>query len=308
MAELGNSPSTITGKVLVRIPTKSDALSSRYTFLNLQNAEPNLGIPKFIDSPKNEVSGDDGYRYFLLSNNNQSLSSWRVWSYNTPRIVAYSKENSIALGDNANPINVNSIVYNNHPYGKNVYNSQSFGDNTFNIFSLSGIYLFDATTVGDPASAVAFVVTEDGKVGVNTSFPQEILTVVGNISAGSPSGNTSEGKIITDFGSNLGTFKNATNIIRGVVRIADSAPNVALQFGSGNTFYDTNLYRGGRSILKTDSTLVTTSLSSSGPLSGSELFLTNAAISTFSTPVTASGDFLVLHINGSYRAIRLWDF
>jgi hypothetical protein len=302
-----DSISTITGKVLVRTPTKSDSLSSRYTFLNLQNAEPNLGIPKFTE-PKNEFIGDDGYRYFLLSNNNNSLSGWRAWSYNSPRIVAYSKENSIALGDNANPININSVVYNNHPYGTNIYNSQSFGDNTFNIFSSGGIFLFDATTIGDPASAVAFIVTEDGKVGINTPSPQEALTVVGNISAGSPNGDPTKGKVISDFGSNLGIFKSAINVIRGTVRIADSAPNVALQFGTGNTSYDTNLYRGGRAILKTDNTLVTNSLSSFGPLSGSDIFLTNANVTTFATPVTASGDFLVININGSYRAIRLWDF
>jgi hypothetical protein len=203
-----NTPQTISGKIRTRTPTQAEALSSRYTFLNLNNAEPNLGVPK---SPgiKQEYLGDDGYRYLLLSNNTSSLSAWRVWSYDNPRIAAYSKENSIALGDNANPINNNSIVYNNHPYGTNIYNSQSFRDNSFNVFSLSGIYLFDATTIGDPASATAFVVTDDGKVGINTNSPEEALSIVGNVSA--------TGNLIINTNATLGKGKTSTNILRGTV-------------------------------------------------------------------------------------------
>ena len=32
------------------------------------------------------------------------------------------------------------------------------------------------------------------------------------------------------------------------------------------------------------------------------------SLSTFSTPVTATGDFLVVNIDGQYKAVRLWDF
>lgn len=292
-----SGPNTITGKVRTRTPTQAEALSSRYTFLNLNNAEPNLGVPSTVGE-KNEFVGDPGYRYALLSNNNLSLSSWRVWSYNNPRIAVYSQESSLAIGDNANPINQNSIVYNNHPYGTNIYNSQSFADNSFNVFSLSGIYLFDSTTIGDPASAVSFLVTDDGKVGINTGEPQEALTVVGNVSA--------TGNLFINGNSTLGFSKVFTNTLRGTVRIADSSPS-SMVFGAGNLNYDVNLYRGGANILKTDDTFVCQSLSTITPLSASNVAFTGATVTTLPT-ATASGDFLILNINGTNRAIRLWDY
>lgn len=288
---------TISGKVKTRLPFQADSLDSRYQFLNLQNAEPNLGVPTVV-GPKNEIPGDDGYRYLLLSNNTQSASAWRVWSYNTPRIALYSKENSIALGDNANPIWDQSIVYNNHPYGTNIYNSQAFGKQTFNIFSLSGIYLYDATTIGDPMSAVTFMVSDDGKVGINTDAPSDALTVVGNI--------TGSNNLNITKNTYLGTIgKDAITTLGGRVQIADSSPT-ALIFGSSNTNYDTNLYRAKANTLKTDDLFVTASLSSIGGITGAEINLTNASVQNLSA-ATASGDFLVLNINGLTRAIRLWD-
>jgi hypothetical protein len=177
-------PETITGKVHTRTPTQAQSLSSRYTFLNLQNAEPNLGKPGPTGTSPETTEGYLGLRYALLSNNNSNgLSAWRVWSFDNPRVAFYSVQNSLGIGENANPIRINSIVYNNHPYGKNRYNSESLAANSFNVYSLSGIYLFDSTTVGDPASAVSLVVTESGNVGINTEFPSEVLTVNGNISA-----------------------------------------------------------------------------------------------------------------------------
>jgi hypothetical protein len=288
---------TISGKVKTRTPLQADNLDTRYQFLNLQNAEPNLGIPRVV-SPKNEFPDDDGYRYLLLSNNTQTASAWRVWSYNTPRIALYSKENSIALGDNANPIFDQSIVYNNHPYGTNVWNSQAFGKQTFNVFSLSGIFLYDSTTIGDPVSAVTFIVTDDQKVGINTDAPSEALTVVGNIT-GSNNFNITRNTYLGTIG------KDATTTLGGRVQIADSSP-VSLLFGFSNSNYDTNLYRAGNGILKTDNNLVTASLSSMGGLSAANISLTNSTVQNLPT-ATASGDFLVLNINGSTRAIRLWD-
>jgi len=184
MAGFNIVPQTITGKVHTRTPTQAQALSSRYTFLNLQNAEPNLGIPGPAGTSPETTEGYLGLRYALLSNNHSNgLSAWRVWSFDNPRVAFYSVENSLGIGENANPIRINSIVYNNHPYGTNRYNSESLAENSFNVYSLSGIYLFDSTTVGDPASAITFVVTESGFVGINTEFPNAELTVNGGISA-----------------------------------------------------------------------------------------------------------------------------
>jgi hypothetical protein len=47
---------------------------------------------------------------------------------------------------------------------------------------------------------------------------------------------------------------------------------------------------------------------STGVLSANNIKINQATIQTFVNPVTASGEFLVLNINGTNRAIRLWDF
>lgn len=226
MAGFKISPETITGKVHTRTPTQAQSLSSRYTFLNLQNAEPNLGKPGPAGTSPETTEGYLGLRYALLSNNNSNgLSAWRVWSFDNPRVAFYSIQNSLGIGENANPIRVNSIVYNNHPYGKNRYNSESLAANSFNVYSLSGIYLFDSTTVGDPASAVSLVVTESGNVGINTEFPCEILTVNGNISAsGSLSAFASTGRWHLLAGS---VNEGFGNVATGVASHAEGEDNIA---------------------------------------------------------------------------------
>jgi hypothetical protein len=188
MGSFNVNPTTILGKIHVRTPTQAEPLSSRYTFLNVNNAEPNLGKPPgiFGGTYYSTLTSDEylGIRYALLSNNH-SGSAWRVWAYDNPRIAAYSKEGSLGIGDNAYPLNIKSFVYSNYAFDNqnNRYNSQSFSNKTFNVFALSGIYLFDSTTIGDPASAIAFIVTDTGNVGVGLENPSEKLTVVGNISA-----------------------------------------------------------------------------------------------------------------------------
>ena len=207
------NPTTILGKIHVRTPSQAESLSSRYTFLNLNNAEPNLGRPPeavtgglyYSSLTSSELLG---IRYALLSNNH-SGSAWRVWAYDNPKIATYSKEGSIGLGDNAFPINIKSFVYSNYAYDNqnNRYNSQSFSNKTFNVFALSGIYLFDSTTIGDPASAIAFIVTDEGNVGVGTETPNERLTVVGNISAtGTIYANALSANVISISGLNFGCY------------------------------------------------------------------------------------------------------
>jgi len=304
MAGFNIVPQTITGKVHTRTPTQAQALSSRYTFLNLQNSEPNLGKPGPAGTSPETTEGYLGLRYALLSNNNSNgLSAWRVWSFDNPRVAFYSIQNSLGIGENANPIRINSIVYNNHPYGRNRYNSESLAENSFNVYSLSGIYLFDSTTVGDPASAVSLVVTESGFVGINTEFPNAELTVNGSISARNNA--TVVGNLDVNGNTNLGNAKTDVNTFRGEVKIADSSIN-SLIFGDGNSSYDTNLYRLDVGILNTDNAFYCNSLSSTNALTGADIKLTGASVITPST--TASGDFLILNINGTNRAIRLWDY
>ena len=170
-----NALQTITGKVRTRSPFQ--ALSSRYTFLGLREAEPSLGVP----GPAGEAPTNDGIRYPVLSNALSGVSAWRVFAYDNPKIAAYSKVNALAIGDNAfvGPTK-NSMVYSNYLYGGNRYNSTALADNSFNVYSLSGIYLYNPTTIGDPLSAIAFVVDEKGKTGIGTDSPREKLDVIGN--------------------------------------------------------------------------------------------------------------------------------
>jgi hypothetical protein len=170
-----NALQTITGKVRTRSPFQ--ALSSRYTFLSLREAEPNLGIP----GPAGIAPTNDGIRYPVLSNALSGVSAWRVFAYDNPKIAAYSKVNALAIGDNAfvGPTK-NSIVYSNYVFGGNRFNSTALADNSFNVYSLSGIYLYNPTTVGDPLSAIAFVVDENGNTGIGIDSPREKLDVIGN--------------------------------------------------------------------------------------------------------------------------------
>jgi hypothetical protein len=173
-----NALQTITGKVRTRSPFQ--ALSSRYTFLSLREAEPNLGIP----GPAGIAPTNDGIRYPVLSNALSGVSAWRVFAYDNPKIAAYSKVNALAIGDNAfvGPTK-NSIVYSNYVFGGNRFNSTALADNSFNVYSLSGIYLYNPTTVGDPLSAIAFVVDENGNTGIGIDSPREKLDVIGNVRA-----------------------------------------------------------------------------------------------------------------------------
>lgn len=308
MAKYITTPETISGKVRVRLPAQAQALSGRYTFLNLPNAEPNLGTPV---SPGSACPDPDGIRYALLSNNSYSTTitpptAWRVWSVDSPRIAAYASKSSLAIG-NGQPVNSNSLVFSNYNYTtNNIYNSQTFDENTFNVFSMSGIYLYNPTTVGDPASATAFIVTDSGFVGVNTDTPNTNFTVNGSISARN---NISAVQNLTIGGnSTLGNDKNDVNILRGTVKIGDSSSN-AILFGEGNITgnYDTNLYRESPDLLKTDDSFHCYALSSMYGLTGADISLTTANVTNLVT-ATASGDFLTLNINGTNRAIRLWDY
>jgi len=299
------NPTTISGKVRLRTPAQAQALSARYIFNNLANSEPNLGIPTSVAPSPDPF----GIRYFLQSNNSYSTSTsnptaWRVWSYSNPSIATWSIQKSIGLGDDARPIRSNCLVYNNHPAGGNRYNSEGFRDLTFNVFSLSGIYLFDPTTVGDPASATSFIVTNDGNVGINIETPKERLTVFGNISS---SGSLSAGNIRIFDKSFLGLSKVDETIVRGFLKIGDGTQGYGILFGDNGINYDCNLYRQSSGILQTDANLYCNSLSSTFGLSAADITLTNAYTTTPAS-VSDSGQFLILKINGTQKAIRLWDF
>ena len=136
------------------------------------------------------------------------------------------------------------------------------------------------------------------EVWVSDLNPIKVDAVVGNISA--------TGGIAADGNNTLGNSKSDINILRGYVRISDSFAS-PLTFGNNNASFDTNLYRIKANTLNTDSTFTCNALSGRNALSGADITLTNARIITPSS-TTDSGQFLILNINGSEKAIRLWDF
>lgn len=123
---------------------------------------------------------------------------------------------SIALGRKANAVHAQSLVYSNF---SNYYNSSSFADNTFNVFASGGNYLFNKTTVGDPASATAFVVTSAGLVGINTSNPIVMFHMT-------------NGDALIENGT-LSATGAGVNYFAGSVGIKTNAPGEALTV-SGN--------------------------------------------------------------------------
>jgi hypothetical protein len=214
-----NALQTITGKVRTRSPFQ--ALSSRYTFLSLREAEPNLGIP----GPAGIAPTNDGIRYPVLSNALSGVSAWRVFAYDNPKIAAYSKVNALAIGDNAfvGPTK-NSIVYSNYVFGGNRFNSTALADNSFNVYSLSGIYLYNPTTVGDPLSAIAFVVDENGNTGIGIDSPREKLDVIGNVRASGTLSATNLG-LFGGVKSNAAYASQYTNVISLSTRWSDLLTN-----------------------------------------------------------------------------------
>jgi hypothetical protein len=50
------------------------------------------------------------------------------------------------------------------------------------------------------------------------------------------------------------------------------------------------------------------SIVATGTISAASINFTGQVLNTYSTPVTATGEFLVVNIGSEQRAIRLWNF
>jgi hypothetical protein len=110
-----------------------------------------------------------------------ATSASGIYSFAHGRYTQATKQDSISLGFSARAVHDDSFVFSSK--SGNVYSSTSFANDTFNVYATGGIELFDPVTVGDPMSAVTFIVTTSSTVGINIFNPLEALTVVGNISA-----------------------------------------------------------------------------------------------------------------------------
>jgi hypothetical protein len=79
--------------------------------------------------------------------------------------------------------------------------------------------------------------------------------------------------------------------------------------GNGNVVQHTNSFAIGSNIVTTsDNVTYVNNLLSEGATYTAQIYLTDSPVQSFSQPVTASGQFLILNINGVNKAIRLWDF
>lgn len=49
------------------------------------------------------------------------------------------------------------------------------------------------------------------------------------------------------------------------------------------------------------------SISATGNVSAANVFFTNTVVAAYTTPVTSTGEFLTVNVNGTTRLIRLWN-
>lgn len=87
----------------------------------------------------------------------------------------------------------------------------------------------------------------------------------------------------------------------------NSAYNTSTAYQAVSSSFVTGDYVSSNFLNLTGGT-ITGAISASNGLSAANIVLTNAAVQTFANPVTASGTFLILNINGSNQALQLWNY
>lgn len=119
--------------------------------------------------------------------------------------------------------------------------------------------------------------------------------------------------IASGFSSNVGggycntASASYSNVGGGYCNTASGGYSSILG-GCCNTVTHVNSFAIGSNIISsTDNTTYVNNLSSQGDISTNNLKINQTPL-TFINPVTASGEFLIININGVDRAIQLWDF
>jgi hypothetical protein len=164
--------------------------------------------------------------------------------------------------------------------------------------------------------------TVNNTVGIGVSTPNKQLTVSGEISA---TRHLSIGQ--RSFYVNTDWNYVGVNVDIPTIPWPALPANIFVVNGtlsaSGNTFIDGNASIKGNVGINTPTPnralTVTGDVSATGTMFANSFSLQTldvrpvnltltSQLSTFTTPVTATGDFLLLNVNGTTRAIRLWNF
>ena len=152
-----------------------------------------------------------------------------------------------------------------------------------------------------------FIINTDGRVGIGTSSPISKVNIVEeNENAFRISNNE-----LHQYYASFGCILSAGYFTAGSAEARD----VPLIFRTALAGAETERVRfaaDGKVGINTSSPnerlTVSGNISSDGNIYADTAILTNATIQTFTNPATATGNFLILNINGSNKAIRLWDF
>lgn len=152
----------------------------------------------------------------------------------------------------------------------------------------------NALKIMDSAKIRFFEEGSSGAIGINTTNLSNALTIKGSVSA--------SGSLNINGSTTLGDTNTDTNILRGIVKIADSSASNGILLGSDDASYDANLYRSTANTLKTDDNFIIDldlNVNGNTTLGNANTDTTTINGTTVSIPNNLNIDSNTLYINSS---------